>query len=616
MSPEELRRLATDARPRLAWRIGVSGHRELPERSEDGIKQAVAQVVDDVKAALASVHANPDARLVFHEDAPVVALLSALAVGADHLAAGVALEKGVELRAPLPFAVDEYRRDFRETASVFDSLLGSANGGFVELDGETAAGGPRNRAYMAVGDFTLRNCDLLVAVWNGGEPGGHGGTACVVANALKLGVPIVHILSTKPTEIQLHDGKNAWREYSQSALAELIAGQVIPAAKARRRWWRKEAPLRPAQVYFCQEQLADTGREPDFLYRGPFALRGNWALRSVALMFPIFVKLLGRKPKHPGPTTSAPPLGTAEAVTRYLFLHYHRADTLASFYANVHRSTFLAVYIMGALALSCAVAAIYYGECVVPIVGWQAVHLFTALELAILIVLGGLVALDNLIGWRDRWLEYRLLAELLREADLLAQIGRPMPKAKIDELTEDLPGRAWVMIAYNAIVRRVSLVTQKFDKAFLARVRDYAADIRLEDQIAYHRRAEKLNESIANVLRYVGWAAFGATLFAATFKLVEEKVAHAYALGLLAGVLPAFAYAFFGIRNQAEFEIVSRRSERMIARLTRHKEHIRALKDDALTSETLGREILKAANVMRHDAADWASIFEVKETEP
>lgn len=612
MDPKELQRLAADARPRLTWRVGISGHIELPKGTDDALNKSLARVFDDIKAGVAAIHSRPGAHQLFHDDPPVVALVCALAEGADRLAAAVGVEKGLELRAPLPFPAEEYRRDFPATVAAFDGLLKQAadKGGVVELDGETASGDPRNRAYMAVGNFTLRNCDLLVAVWNGAEARGHGGTGCVVENAQALGMPIVHIWSNGPGKIRLW-GHGVWEDYSRERLAALIAAQLIPNVKGT----PTKDPLRPAEIYFRKEPLKDTGAEPDFLYRGPFVPRMNFALRAVAGVFPLFVKLLGRKPKHKSPKMAPPPAGPADDATRYLFLHHHRADTLATFYANVHRSTFLLVYLMGALALSCAIAAIYFGEREVPLIGWQAMYLFTGFELAILGLLGALVLLDNHIGWRDRWLEYRLLAELLREADLLAQIGRPMPMAKIEELTQDLPGRAWVMVTYCAIVRRVGLMTRTFDKPWLARVRDYAADTRLEDQIVYHERAMHLNESIAGALRYVGWAAFAATVIAAVVKLTYHEIADQFALGLLAGVLPAFAYACFGIRNQAEFEIVSRRSERMIARLTRHKERIQALKEGALTSETLGREILKAANVMRHDAADWASIFEVKETE-
>jgi hypothetical protein len=311
-------------------------------------------------------------------------------------------------------------------------------------------------------------------------------------------------------------------------------------------------------------------------------------------------------------------------AARFLFFHHHRADQLATFYANVHRGTFLLVYALGALALTFAIFALEFHEW--KLLGFKAVYFFTALELAALLMIVQLVVrLDNALHWRDRWLEYRLLAELLREADLLAQIGRPMPIAKIDELAQDLPGRAWVMIAYCAIVRRAGLVSQKFAPAYLEEVRAYVVDTRLQDQIAYHERAEARNESIAQNLRKMGTVIFTATIIVAIVKLFLGIAAtylyewvhwtdHLH-LGLFAGMLPAWAYASFSIRSQAEFEIVSRRSERMIAKLSLHQERARALKGSSLTATALGTEVLSAADIMRHDAVDWTSIFEVKDTE-
>jgi hypothetical protein len=337
----------------------------------------------------------------------------------------------------------------------------------------------------------------------------------------------------------------------------------------------------------------------------------KWGL---AWIFETFSWALGKKIDVVRPKKLKPPCGPEDPAALYLFLQHHRADCLALFYSNVHRSAFLLVYVLGALALTFAVAALSVGhECVLGIDG---IHLFTGLELIVLLILGALVAADNSLGWRDRWLDYRLLAELLREADLLAQAGRSMPLAKIDELTQDLPGRAWVTVAYAAIVRRAGIVSYRRDRTYLENLRVYAADTRLQDQIAYHLRTEKKVEAIAHKLRFVGSFAFGATVVVAAAKFFFPEQVSWLPLGFLAGALPALAYACFGIRNQAEFEIVSRRSARMIARLCRHKTRINDLVGPALTGDALGREILSAADEMRHDAADWTSIFEVKETEP
>lgn len=44
--------------------------------------------------------------------------------------------------------------------------------------------------YAAASEQVVRNCDVLIAVWDGTPDGEHGGTAHTVAQARRLGVPV------------------------------------------------------------------------------------------------------------------------------------------------------------------------------------------------------------------------------------------------------------------------------------------------------------------------------------------------------------------------------------------------------------------------------------------
>src|SRR5262245_29115360 len=178
MSPEELQRMASDARPRLTWRIGITGHRDLSAADPIELRRWFDQVFDDVAAALQSVMQRKDADAVFSSEPPLIAIVSPLAEGADRLCAEMAVDRGFELRAPLPFAESEYSRDVPDTVKDFDRLIDRARttGGVVNLGGDTEQGEPRNKAYMAVGEFVVRNCDLLIALWDGKPSRGYGGT--------------------------------------------------------------------------------------------------------------------------------------------------------------------------------------------------------------------------------------------------------------------------------------------------------------------------------------------------------------------------------------------------------------------------------------------------------
>jgi len=55
---------------------------------------------------------------------------------------------------------------------------------------------PEN-TYAAASDRMLHACDLLVAVWDGNDDGGYGGTAHTVARARELGKPVLVVWPRK-----------------------------------------------------------------------------------------------------------------------------------------------------------------------------------------------------------------------------------------------------------------------------------------------------------------------------------------------------------------------------------------------------------------------------------
>jgi len=161
--------------PRLPLVLGVTGHRDLQPHARDAIAARVREVLLHFKTA--------------YPHTPLM-LLSPLAEGADRLVAEVALESavGAKLMAPLPMAREIYQRDFKtaESRNEFSRLLDGAAGalemptppgvGAQQLENELSA---RQDQYAAVGEFIVRHCQVLIALWDG-KPGDRGGTAEVV----------------------------------------------------------------------------------------------------------------------------------------------------------------------------------------------------------------------------------------------------------------------------------------------------------------------------------------------------------------------------------------------------------------------------------------------------
>ena len=154
--------------------VGITGHRFLAEL--DRINAGIAEGVARVRAA--------------YNNAPVT-VLSALAEGADRLAAEVILATdGAALTAVIPFSLADYEIDFGPEGSAsrlhFHVLLQRASETIVLPDAES-----RNAGYAAGGQYVLDNADVLLAIWDGEGAQGQGGTGEIVALAREQGKPVV-----------------------------------------------------------------------------------------------------------------------------------------------------------------------------------------------------------------------------------------------------------------------------------------------------------------------------------------------------------------------------------------------------------------------------------------
>lgn len=170
--------------PRLA--LGVTGHRlnQLPPDAHPKVRTAIGSALGLV-ADSANEAGHGHSKLL---------LISALAEGADRIAAEAALARKWRLISPLPFKRARYEQDFPDSVAEFRRLYAKAIARH-EIDGEllereqgfSAAG------YAAVGREITAHCDVLLAVWNGKPPKGPGGTAEVCALALEKGAPVLWI---------------------------------------------------------------------------------------------------------------------------------------------------------------------------------------------------------------------------------------------------------------------------------------------------------------------------------------------------------------------------------------------------------------------------------------
>jgi hypothetical protein len=151
--------------------IGITGHRDIPPDDVPVIQSAVREQLDRLRKN--------------HTATPVI-LLTALAEGADCIAAHAAIETGTRIGVVLPMSQVEYERDFPTEASIneFRLLLQRADWIHIVTPSVDAAEADpdtfRNQQYLDAGIYIARHSQMLFALWDGDKAEKIGGTSHIV----------------------------------------------------------------------------------------------------------------------------------------------------------------------------------------------------------------------------------------------------------------------------------------------------------------------------------------------------------------------------------------------------------------------------------------------------
>ena len=609
-------------KPELVLRIGVTGHRpnRLPASSLPRIKRQIDEIVALLESiATEAAEAHADVYFCERQGPPRLRAISALAEGADTLVAEIALQRGAELAAALPFAAEEYERDFAAGAprDGFHALLRAAFAVF-ELDGSRER---EAESYEAVGRLVVRQCDVLLAIWDGEPAAGRGGTALIAAYAGRLGVPVVWIHATKEREPTLMTADEAQKvsEAPLAALNGLLSASLSPPARkpptpALRRFLglAEESGGNLLDDYYAE-------RNPSFSWGGIYLFVRNLLLgrlRLPNLRVEDFARDTAARWQHDFAQAGAA-LKVLEAPPLLrLREHYAWASGLADLYGGLYRSAFTMNYLLAALAVLLAVLGM-----VVPAPG----RLWTFLEMASLLAIVVITVRGKSRRWHERWLAYRNLAERLRAFRFLLPLGEvprlaPPPERK----GTDSSRMAWVDWLTRAIIREIPLPKARLDGAYLAAAGRFIADVEVAGQIEYHATNAERMRHLDHRLHLAGVALFLVRIAAVAAHLMLDLGAGEAAgesagaadlgawLGLLSAALPAFGAAFYGLRSQGEFASLVERSAAMTIALTRLREQLLAQAQAGGERRNVAAAAAEIADVMLVETADWHQVFGAK----
>ncbi len=607
-------------------RIGVTGHRDLPEAKVAAIRAAVQTLVTTIGDTLRDAGAHPyglhgprrtrkerlQLRLAevlramkLMKPSPRVVpvarqtpinwvVVSPLAKGADRIVAEAVLELPVKAGAPtppstrppqleviLPFPLDEYRKDFKtaDDLAEFEDLLRRAgdaaaitvlNEDFAESQ-HADARDARNACYESVGRSVVEASEILIAVWNGRPASGRGGTAEIARYAVDAGRCVIWIDSENPTRpprlLKARDGSAS--AGTTGGVEDFVHEPVPVEAKLLSKAYHRLAAYQRDVLHDEVEH-----RTPDWIAAYETAVAGDEAGRTVF-----------------------------QALCRALQPSYIRTDALATLYQTHYRRAADTVYCCSVAAVAIVALQVLF----FPHATW-----LIAFEIAAMCVAAALVMLSEGEQWKAKWQHDRHLAEWLRRLHFTLPFHRELERLRVQVIDpRPYPGaEEWFESAFHSTLTR--LRRELTTAPSLATLKKLVADGWINDQASWHDRKVRQRRHAAHRFHRAGWGTFAATLLMAVLHILgvghgdaHDPKANSGTLGqaitLLAIVLPAVGAAIHACVVLRDYDRLAARSEQLVPVLRGLADRARAAED----GEALARVVAAADHVMAEENDDW-----------
>jgi hypothetical protein len=655
---------ARPPRARIAFRVGVVGHRpdRLPtsEAGRTAIERQVCAVLEAVRHAVTEFSGTDEAKL-YADAPPLLRAVSPLAEGADRTFAAAALDQGYELCVPMPFARAEYEKDFASPGSVdaFHGLIDRARREtaltIFELHqtrvvDEDDVGIP----YGAAGRLVVNQSDLLIAIWDGDKARGKGGTVATMREAVGFRVPVLRIDAREPYGFSLIQSNDNIDSCIRSrciahaldaaelrvTISEIVRGEIaLPRTRIEPKQPSRLSRLfgflkrsKPTSPHRDQLESAEARRHANnyFDEKHPRINIGFWwkLFRDVIggvrpgkprIWVEDFVKGVRKQwPAEPNDPSHTKMAGWVNARLR---THYAWADGLADHYADAHRSGFLWTSLLAATAVFLALAPIVQFGFPIPEAHSGVEAIYILLEALTLGLLFTIILRGRIRRWHERWLEYRMLAEWVRQLRFVIPMGgaRPLMRTPAHLAVYGDPQHSWAYWHVRAIARETGIPNAEADSDYVSDCLDFLART-VGDQFGFHAKSKDRSERIHHWLHFATAVLVGFTIASVVFHLaitLRPQLPHLLfglspygALLIFSAGFPALSAALANIDNQGEFARLSKRSRSMADAFKLYRKEVKGL-TDRLTNgapPTMAEVTLLASRVatsMVEEVVDW-----------
>jgi hypothetical protein len=667
--------LTSPPRAIIAFRVGIVGHRpnRLPKDAEslDVLRHTLRNILEDVKAEISNYAASTSSKALYSETPYILRAISPLAEGTDRIFADQAIDLGYELLCPMPFTQEEFEKDFLPPEALepdsldrFRGLLKRAGEGAgvtaFELDGDRSAA---PNAYALGGRVVLNQSDLLIVVWDGQNRAGDGSTVDTAQEAIRFRVPVLWIDALAPSNWQLlrdAEDMRCLEENDRCMPRDHSPGEPAQARKSlaeavRRIVHQEIAPPEllagPNEASTTQSQATEYFRERKPRFNLAFAWKiFRDAVGSASFHPPgIFVSDFEAHVRDAWPisddfrgstvsstanasgNSQTPPPDLDDWVNTRLRGHYAWPDKRGDLFADAYRSGYVLTYLLSAIAVLVALLPMAAG------LEGEAQTICVLIEFAILLGILVLFVIGRTRRWHERWMEQRLLAELIRQLRVLIPLGggRPFPRTPTHLGVYGNLSQTWMYWHMRAIARATGIPKARVTHEYVLNCLNYIDKILGGPgggQFKFHKDTETRSDHIAHRLHKASTWLFGLTLLGIGLHLLMELLGSAalpmgmkfeipehvqkqidHWLVLASAFLPALAAALAAISNQGEFARVAKRSAAMADSCGRFAKQISVLRSGNAQGVLKLAQVIplagEIAEVMVDEVADWRVVF-------
>lgn len=602
--------LSKPSLPNLTINLGITGHRDLPDGKIDGIKTQLNHTFSFVKDFVDYAF-EKDLSKYYSLVPPKYFLISPLACGSDRIAAYSALENHFKLQCPIPFGRIGYKEDFEteDSKNEFDRLINDINCERVfELNIDFK---DRSAAYLNIGEIVVGHSDILIAIWDGIENNKIGGTGHIVAIAKEQNVPILWIDSNKPENKKLLY-LNQEIDFSETALKEVIKSLIYPDGDSDFDELYNNEPTR----YWKFSSVSP--RIKHLLINGFFkkiSLRNERYSKNAQEGWSTFWYGLSAEN------------GSCKTYAEENFkANYQWLDCLSMTYADSYRSAGILRHVSLFLSTLGLGIGFYYGFwyngggdkapsiMLVREIGF-------AMQALFIYLIRRIYKKNEKERWHQKYIDYRILAEMLRHSILLTSIGTSVHGIILPAFLKK-DGVNWINWHFRAIIRSAGIPNILVTAEQLANTRTLINNL-LDSQIDYHSSSEINNRKISGRLKkasdFFATATFNVILLrvgvyilnALSFiqimdgHLVDILVKTSNVLCLL---FPALMLLFDSVSIQGGYDMLGQRSAAMKNDLKKLRE-LTSINADYLT---LKQVIHSAAMLMVAEVSDWRLFVNTK----